>query len=400
MNKKKKLALYIKNKDLINRIKKIINSIHVSIEISIIQDSDNIEVINTKHIDYVLIDQEIEEENFQEVLHKINQYPHVVRILIAEKWTQELVIQSNLLVHLILEKSELEYELKSLLQRAYRMSNLLKEDELVKMVNSFDKLPTLKNNYLEILHHLKSSDGSMKRVAELIENDIVLSAKVLQISNMSVYARTSKVASVKQAVVYLGMNILRALIVHIQTFSFKGENSHVYSYLSMLEKHSMQVAEYSRAFAEALNMSRTVQDDSFTAGLLHDIGKFILVNKHEKWHNINRTAHENNIQVYQAEEQELKTTHAEIGGYLLGIWGFSAEIIDAVVYHHQPMKQDEREISATTFVHIAEALITRDKINEVDVFLKKLDIEYLESLYIKNQILGAFNEMTSSEVNE
>ena len=400
MSKSKKLALFIKDKDLINKIKKIMHINRISVEIIIIQDIENLDIIDKKNIDYILVDQGIEGENLQDVLHRLNQYSHVVRILIADKWSQELVIQSNLLVHLILEKAVLNDDLKSLLQRAQSMSKLLQEDELVKMVNSFDKLPSLKTNYLEILHHLKSADGSLKKVAELIENDIVLSAKVLQISNMSVYARTSKVASVKQAVIFLGVNILRALIVHIQVFSFKGANSHVYSYLNMLEKHSMKVAEYSRAFATSLNMSRTIQDDCFTAGLLHDIGKFILVNKHDKWHDINKAAHEQNIQVYQAEENELKTTHAEIGGYLLGIWGFSAEIIDAVVYHHQPGKQENRVLSAATFVYIAETLITRDKLNDKRTFLDKLDNDYLESLHIKNQVVGAFNEMTSSEDDE
>ena len=397
MSKGKKLALYIKNKDLINKIKKIISSNKISVEIIVIHNIDDLEVIDKKNIDYVLIDQGIEGENFQDILQSISHYSYVVRILIADKWTQELVIQSNFLVHLILEKAVLHDDLISLLKRAQSMSNLLKEDELVKIVNSFDKIPSLKNNYLEILHHLKCSDSSLKKVAELIENDIVLTAKVLQISNMSIYARTSKAASVKQAVVFLGVNILRALIVHIQVFSFKSGNSHIYSYLNMLEKHSMKVAEYSRAFAAALNMSRTVQDDSFTAGLLHDIGKFILVNSHDKWHNINKSAHENNMQIFQAEEIELQTTHAEIGGYLLGLWGFSAEIIDAVVYHHQPFKQENRTISATTFVHIAEALISKDKINDKIAFLEKLDTEYLESLCIKNQVIGVFDEMLTIE---
>jgi len=401
MSKNQRLALFVKDKDVINQIKKIISLSKLSIEIFILNKIDDIDTIDKKNIDYVLVDQDIEGENFQAVLLGINQlYPHVVRILIAEKWSQELVIMSNLMVHLIIEKTVLQDDLKSILHRAQSMSNLLKEKELVKMVNSFDNLPSIKTNYLEILHLLKSSDSSLKKIGELIENDIVLSAKVLQISNMSTYARASKVASVKQSVVYLGVNIIRALIIHIQVFTFKSSNPLVYMYLNVLEKHSMLVAEYSKLFAEGLNMSRSFQDDCFTAGLLHDIGKFVLINKMHRWDEINTLAENNNMHVYQAEENELKITHAEIGAYLLGIWGFSAEVIDAVVYHHKPSKQEEKKISVATFVHVAEAMINKDIINNREVFINNLDIDYIENLYIKNQILAVYDKITNVEKGE
>jgi putative nucleotidyltransferase with HDIG domain len=391
------LALFVTRKEIINKIKNIADSTHLKLEITILRSFAYLDEKEKKKIDYVIVDQDIDGQNFLDILnHLKSHYPSVVRILIVEKWTQELIIMSNQLMHIVLEKKTIENELPSMLIKADKMRSLLTDSELVKMVNSFDSLPVFKTLYLEILHLLKRTDASLKKIGDLVESDIVLSAKILQIVNMSVYATSGRINSVVSAVIYLGVNILRALIVSIQVFNLNSGNQNLAKHQHTLEKHSMKVAECSRTLAQSLKVDRAIADDSFTSGLLHDIGKIVMLGKIHNWNDLYETAKEQNQQLYMIEEKVLKTSHSKIGAYLLGIWGFSIEVLDAVAFHHTPSKLPAKKVvSALTFVHVAEAMIENEKYVDEDTFLDRLDIDYISDLGIRHQIMAAYKELCS-----
>jgi len=94
------------------------------------------------------------------------------------------------------------------------------------------------------------------------------------------------------------------------------------------------------------------------AGMLHDVGKLVLVDKLPgPYSDVLRQARERNIRLVDAEKQTLRTTHSAIGGYLLGLWGFSDVILEAVEGHHNPGASSEAGFSPVTAVHAADAIV-------------------------------------------
>ncbi len=387
MDNNQALACLVQDKELVNRIKTMLKKSHYDLKFCVYKKFDDLmDKIDEDQISFIFIDKDIEGDDFREILQALKmEFPHIVRILLAETWSQQLVLMTNDIVHLILEKKYLEENLNDLFIKANKLKDLLQNKELVKIINSFDSLPVLQPLYMELLHNIQKSDASLKKIGELIEGDISLSTRVLQVANMAVFSHLGRISSVKQAVVFLGLNVLRALILYIQVFSFDSSTSHFYKYLKQLEKHCLKVAETSKAIAIDYKVNRMMQDDCFTAGLLHDIGKLVILTKMENWKQTIEYAKENDIPVWQAENAILGTSHAEIGAYLLGVWGFPTEIIDAVAYHHKPRNSNKNFYLPLTFVHIAEAMMQEDSVIDEETFHEYLDFEYLDQLDIREK---------------
>ena len=396
------LACFVHDKETINRIKETIKNAGFKVKIYNYKSLDYlVDNIDEDQIDYVFVDKDVQGEDFREILKKLkDHFPHIVRILLAETWSQQLVLMSNEIVHLILEKKYLEENLKDLFIKAERLRALIRNKNLIKIVNSFDQLPVLQPVYMQLLHEIQKPETSLKQIGELVSSDVSLSTKVLQVANMAVFSHIGRISSSKQAVIFLGINVLRALILYIQVFSFDSGKSHLFKYLRQLEKHCLKVAETSKEIAKEFKVDRMMQDDCFTAGLLHDIGKLVIINKFENWEEIQKFAKDKDIPVWEAEEAILGTSHAEIGAYLLGVWGFPPEIVDAVAYHHKPRASKKSFYLPLTFVHIAEAMTQQESVIDEETFHEYLDSIYLDNLGITEKthhFYKVYNDLIEDE---
>jgi putative nucleotidyltransferase with HDIG domain len=390
MRAKQTVVVFTNNKKISQVILSAIKDMKINLDTYSIDHSFGLDVLQKKETGYMMVDQDIEESFIDVLTVAKEKFPHIIRILMVSKWTQELILMSNRIVHLIIEKKALDEQITYLLQKAIRINLLLNDASLIKMVSTFDAMPSLKSVYLEILHHSQKSDSSLKKIGELVESDVVLSAKMLQIANLSIYAKTKRIADVKQAVNSLGLNLLRALIIQVHIFSRGTTSDHATSYLSSVEKHSTKVAKLSRQLAEYLEVDKQTQEESFIVGLLHDIGKFVLSKDAASYKAIEKVIKEKMVLPYQAEGEILNTTHAEIGAYLLGIWGFPLTTIEAVAYHHRPLTFEKKEITPITFVHVAEAMIQGEDFVDQETFKENLNLDYLEMLGIKHRVLAFF----------
>ena len=121
--------------------------------------------------------------------------------------------------------------------------------------------------------------------------------------------------------------------------------------------HSNHTATQAKKIAAMLHASEQIKDDAFTAGLLHDIGKLILASRFPKEYTaVIKGATESSKPLWAEEREIFSATHAEVGAYLLSIWGLPNLVIDAVAYHHNPTAITEEGFSALTAVHAANAL--------------------------------------------
>jgi putative nucleotidyltransferase with HDIG domain len=383
-----KILALCTRKDIIVQIENELENLEIKYRLVDLYEIDDInETLSQEEMDIVAIDMTMTECSYMDLLQNIKEnYPHLVRILIAEEWSKELVVQTTDLVHLIIEKRFLSETLIDTIIRAQQMRSLLKNDYLTKLINSFDELPIMQNVYIELLHLLKSPNVPLKKISDIISQEFSLTAKILQVSNMSIFTHIGRINNIQQAVVFLGTNVIRAIILYLQVFNFENQNSEELKMIRQLERHCIKVAEFARKCAVYYQCANEIQDNTFTSSLLHDIGKLIIVTKTDKWEDIERYALENNKSIVESEKAILGTTHAEIGAYLLNLWGFPQDVVNAIAFHHYPSNSKQNSLSPLSFVHISESFITGEQLDDENKILQLLDIDYLEKLGIAGDI--------------
>jgi HD-like signal output (HDOD) protein len=149
------------------------------------------------------------------------------------------------------------------------------------------------------------------------------------------------------------------------------------------QQHSLSVA---RAAATVLR-GRAEADDGFMAGMLHDVGKLVLAAKMpDALQKVLERAAAERRPLYAIEREELDTSHAEIGGYLLGIWGLPRAVVEAVASHHAPHRLACPEMDAAPAVHVADVLVREMNPQSEDGCTVSVDLDYLESVGVADQL--------------
>ncbi len=214
-------------------------------------------------------------------------------------------------------------------------------------------LPTVIHDILEIT---SSQDSSAGDLTSIIESDPALTAKILSIANSAYYGFVKKVSTVSHAIVVLGFkeiqNIALSMSV-IQLFNRRGSD-----FTEKLWRHSFSVGVATRMVASYLNQK--LDGKYFVGGLLHDMGKIFLSQyMPEHFENLLvRLDSENNYFTYHhLEESIYGISHCEVAGELLASWMFPPDIIDAVMYHHEPSLSRVDPVF-TACVHLADLLCT------------------------------------------
>jgi HD-like signal output (HDOD) protein len=124
-----------------------------------------------------------------------------------------------------------------------------------------------------------------------------------------------------------------------------------------LWQHSLTVAAHARAIAAAEQAEAKVRDESFVTGLLHDAGKVVLAaNFAAQYAEVLRMVRDRGLELLVAEEEVFGANHADVGGYLLGLWGLPAPVVEAIALHHNPARSLGKTFSPLTAVHVANAL--------------------------------------------
>jgi len=214
------------------------------------------------------------------------------------------------------------------------------------------KLRPIPQIALKVIRMINSETSSLSAVAEKIRTDQILTAKVLQLSNSAYINPGRKIASVDQALIYLGEKrvLLLTLAVFSEMFYQQAEQS--YSLVKGgLYRHALGVAFIADQIARFTKSM--LPDRAYTAGLLHDMGKTALDQFMAKdFPMFYRKMMENPQRSLLELERELfGTDHAEMGKKLARSWNLPEELIDAIAYHHDPSKaQTDPEMTRLVFL--------------------------------------------------
>jgi len=285
------------------------------------------------------------------------QFPQTARIALSGQTKKEDILRAVGPVHQFLSKPCDAETLKSTISQALALRDLLADDRLRALLSQMDSLPVLPAVYEELLEELESPDASVKVVERIVSQDLGMSAKILQLVNSAFFGVRQHVSSPGQAVALLGLDTVKALVLSINVFS-QFEDARVKGLsLEALWRHSMNAAGFAKTITRAESAERKTADHAFVAGLLHDVGKLVLAAKLPvEYAGALSLVKKDGPTLCEAERERFGATHAELGAYLLGLWGFSDPIVEALVFHHEPAKCSAREFGTLTAVHVANVL--------------------------------------------
>ena len=224
---------------------------------------------------------------------------------------------------------------------------------LRRQVDALRSLPSFPDSVLRINQEIlyNSDDKNFDEIARLIEQDPVVTARTLRLVNSAFYDKAGSVTSVHEALVMLGLDIIRGVILSTVALEFSDEMS----VCEGLWEHSFGVAIASGILARLVGIEHS--EDVAAAGLLHDIGKVVLVSQLKSdYEKVVAYSAMHRIHIRSAEDKLLGVTHDEVGRWLMRRWRLPARLAEPVSCHHQVELSDtyRRE---TSVVHIANAMV-------------------------------------------
>ncbi len=301
--------------------------------------------------------------------------PRAVRIILSGQSDKELVLRSVGPAHQYLAKPCEPEILRQTIERACALRDLLDSDAVQRVVGAIESLPSLPEQYVRLQTELRSAAPSIARIGRIIEEDLGMTAKILQLVNSAFFGLRRHVSEPAEAAKLLGTETISSLALSMNVFRQFSKAETAGLDLESLTSHSLRVATLVRAICRAEKAGASVADDAFLAGMLHDAGKLIMA---QSWpQQYRQVLHDGSGECPVAIETRLfGVSHAEVGAYLYGLWGLPNSIVEAVAFHHAPARLPVACFSPLVALHVANALDQPDTGPARDT--RMLDHDYLD----------------------
>ncbi len=315
---------------------------------------DALRALGAEPADVVVTDEHLSEMDGVTLLTRIrDRHPTAIRIILSQGASSQRPSVAAMVAHRMLAKPCNVPDLETAIRRSCDLRTLTPEAEAYRKTMAAAALPSRPGVYMELNQVLCDPNWQPTHIAAVVERDVALSAKVLQLANSAMFGLAQEVTSVQGGVMYLGVDTIRSLALTAEAFGKLAPRSIDGFSIEDFQNHAMLVA---RITAAVLPAGR-VQQEAVTAALLHDIGKLVLVaDRSSRWTELNREAAERQLPLHQVETEREGVTHADLGAHLLSLWGLPDGIVEAVAHHHHPVAVEGLELDAVAAVHIANAL--------------------------------------------
>lgn len=346
--------------------------------------------------DAVVSDMRMPHMDGSEFLHEVlRRYPATVRIVLSGQCDRQTVLRAVEPTHQFLSKPCDPEILKSTLLRACQCRDRLSDDECKQIVSRVTSLPSLPEHYAQLLADLQSPDASLRRVGEIIGQDIGMTAKIMQLTHTSFFGTPQSLADPVRATSLFDLETLRALVHSTHVFSPFSEQCVEALHLKLLFDQSLAVAIAAREIARAESRDPLLADHAYLSGLLHDVGLLILAHSQPASCAVPlKSDNDNRTEIRAAEAEHLHESHASIGAYLMALWGLPDEVIEAIAFHHCPADAGSTGFTPLTAIHVANCFC-EEQITDAIGATTSVDLQYLESLGLAHR-LGAWRAIYDS----
>lgn len=290
--------------------------------------------------------------------HVRDRSPGSVRIMLSGQTELDAALHAVSVAHQFLAKPCDRDELVGAIERGLRAQAPVSDAAVRAVAGGTHALPVAPALYTRLVEASADPDVTMDEIAALVEADIAMSAKVLQLVSSPFFGLGRQVTTAREAVAYLRLVPLQALVLSAGTFSAFAPAASSGFDLGRLEAHSARVAR----LAAALLLDKAAAAEAFTAGMLHDVGILVRATRQpEAFGDVLAEAKRTGRRIHDIERERDEVTHAEIGGYLLDLWGLPQSIVAAVTSHHDPAQLSHGRLDVAAAVYLANAGLTGDE---------------------------------------
>lgn len=281
-------------------------------------------------------------------------YPNVLRIILSGYTELEAAYRAVPVAHQFLLKPCEPDALCAAIQRATSLVTVLKSKMLVALVGSVRDLPSLPRTCTDLRRLMADPNATIDQIADVAEQDVAISAKVLQLVNSAFFGAAREITDMRTAVSYLGMAVLQNLVLTVEIFRmFQSKKSIPGFSIEAFHEHSQLTAK----IASGIGRSAGLPDAVVVAALLHDIGKLVVAEKSPD--HFGRAIEGSQLSrkpLFAIEQELIGVSHAEVGAYLLSLWGLPSLIVEAVAHHHHPDRVPLDKLDMVSAVYLANHL--------------------------------------------
>ena len=314
-----------------------------------------LEVLANGPVDVIVTDMMMPGMDGASLLGEVqDRWPQTVRIVLSGYSSQSASLRSSSVAHQYLSKPCDADTLTAALRTACNLADRLSRPELRRLLGGIETLPSAPHSFLAINAALAEPEACAASVAGVIEQDAGASAKMLQMVNSAFFGLARRVTTVRDAITFLGLTPVRGIVLAGEMAKGLGASApDLADAIEMINDHSLAVAAVAR---ELVPPDRRL--DAFAAGMLHDVGRLALAVSapalFQRVHDL-QTARGEDVTVI--EREVLEATHADLGAYLLQLWGLPLALIEPVARHHDPDAADDPD-PIVAAVATAEATVS------------------------------------------
>uniref|UniRef100_A0A7C4AJ14 HDOD domain-containing protein n=1 Tax=Thermodesulfovibrio aggregans TaxID=86166 RepID=A0A7C4AJ14_9BACT len=258
--------------------------------------------------------------------------------------------------------------------------------EVIARVEKIESLPTIPPILKKILSVIEDPKVSLQKITDFVSSDPTLTARILKMVNSPVYGFPGRISSVSHAMVILGLNAVKGLLLGVSVFEIMKKS------MIGLWEHSLSTAIFARIIA--IKKELQSPEEISIGGLLHDIGKVILIIAlKDEYLKIIDSVQGGERLLYEVERENFGITHAEVGGIIAKKWNFPLKLIEPMMYHHRPQMSEKFKME-TAVVHLANTLaLSRGVGYSGEVYVPSVHPSLSEILNFKEEeIIEIFRE--------
>jgi putative nucleotidyltransferase with HDIG domain len=326
-------------------------------------------------------------------------FPRVLQFIITEGQRPQLPGKYTFVAPQQVPRECTAAQLAATLQRSLRIAQWLADDAVRKLIGQIHRLPSLPSLYLKIVERMQSPNADIAEIALLISQDAAMCAQILKVANSASLAALREICSAFEAVLCLGVERTKALILFTHCLSSFPLAKSTRFPVHRFSQHSLATALFAQKIVQAEALDVATVQEAFTAGLLHDIGKLILATGRAE--PTDRAPGWSNARIITGwpEDREVSgSRHDTVGACLLGIWGLSLDILEAVAWHHYPGLQRGKQFTLLTAVHVANCLAHKRAAKPTSGEAANINLNYLDRIGLADRY-GPWHDLCLGEGN-
>lgn len=283
-------------------------------------------------------------------------YPETVRVILSGYADNDSIMRTIGPAHIYLAKPCDGESLRSAIRHPLALRRLLSSESMRQALGGLESLPSLPDLFYRLEQELHSANASTASVAAIISSDTAMTAEILKLTNSAYFGIGHPVSTVLQAVRTLGLETIQTLVVKTAIFRRFAGSSRVAPFLEGLNRHGLGLTRLAKAIAHEMKVSDAVAEAAGCAALLSNVGALVLLDCHGDAY-LNALAQVTpDRPVHRAEIDAYGIHHGHVGAYLLGLWGFSDRVVEAVAHAPTPSQAGHHGNDLLTIVHLARSL--------------------------------------------